>query len=75
MVCEVERFILFLTLADTSAPTKQLKLRGADVTFTKQEKVFGTSHFINQMLNSIHISIISSGLSLYVTSLTINQWN
>ena len=68
MVCEMKRFILFLTLADTSAPTKQLKLRGADVTFTKHVQKVGTSYFINQMLNSIHISMISPGLSLYVTS-------
>jgi len=43
MVYELKRFILFLTLADTSAPTKQLKLQGADVTFTKQVKMVGKS--------------------------------
>lgn len=68
MVCEVERFILFLTLADTSAPTKQLKLRGADVTFTKHVQMVVTRYFLNEMLNSIHLSMISLGLSLHVTS-------
>ncbi len=68
MVFEVERFILFLTLADTSAPTKQLILRGADVTFTKHVQMVVTRYFINEMLNSIHLSMISLGLSLHVTS-------